>query len=191
MLFVDDAERCSRGMKLDAQSVWEDEGEDKLQHQQHWDSRHRARTVCIHTHTHTHTHTQYRVRQQFSSICSESMGVNATWTLGSQVERRRRENRGAVGAEGGGLWGWAVPLPRKFMNFSSQNGVIWCRWKWQRLAVFRSSAEGKNKTPVEILGVATPATPAALTPMSEWPLTCRTNTQYNTITAITKQLQTS
>ena len=26
---------------------------------------------------------------------------------------------------------------------------------------------------------------------SQWPLTCRTNTQYNTITAITKQLQTS
>ena len=35
MLFVDDAERCSRGMKLGAQSVREDEGEDKLQHQQH------------------------------------------------------------------------------------------------------------------------------------------------------------
>jgi len=51
------------------------------------------------------------------------MGVNATGTLGgSQVERRRRENRGAVGGEGG----VAVPLPRKILsNFSSQNGVIW------------------------------------------------------------------
>ena len=55
------------------------------------------------------------------------MGVNATGTLGgSQVERRRRENRGAVGGEEGGVWGGTVPLPRKFMNFSSQNGVTWC-----------------------------------------------------------------
>jgi len=46
------------------------------------------------------------------------MGVNATGTLGgSQVERRRRENRGAVGGEGSGACGGAVPLPRKFINF--------------------------------------------------------------------------
>ena len=49
------------------------------------------------------------------------------WNIGwgSQVERRRRENRGVVSGEGVGLGG-AVPLPRKFMHFSSQNGVIWC-----------------------------------------------------------------
>jgi len=57
---------------------------------------------------------------------------------------------------------------------------VHCTWNWQRLVVFRSSAERKNKTLVkilgggrqhrttpagQILGVATPAIPAALTPM--------------------------
>jgi len=30
---------------------------------------------------------------------------------GAEVECRRRENRGAVGAEGGGAWGGGVPSP--------------------------------------------------------------------------------
>ena len=66
-----------------------------------------------------------------------------------------------------------MSLPGKFMNFSSQNGVIWCI-----LGVLKA----KNRTLVKILGVvntgrplhvkywgkvATPATPAALTPMLE------------------------
>jgi len=40
-----------------------------------------------------------------------SMGVNATGTLGggSQVERRRRENRGAVGGEW--VWEGLCPFP--------------------------------------------------------------------------------
>jgi len=40
------------------------------------------------------------------------MGVNATGTLaGSQVERRRRENRGAVGGEGVGYGEGLCPFP--------------------------------------------------------------------------------
>jgi len=38
---------------------------------------------------------------------------------GAQVERRRREYRGAVGAEGGGVWGGGVPL--------SNGGGVWRR----------------------------------------------------------------
>jgi len=30
---------------------------------------------------------------------------------GAEVERRRREDRGAAGAEGCGVWGGGVPLP--------------------------------------------------------------------------------
>jgi len=32
---------------------------------------------------------------------------------GAGIERRRREDRGAVGAEGGGAWGGDVPLPTR------------------------------------------------------------------------------
>jgi len=43
------------------------------------------------------------------------MGVNATGTLGggSQVERRRRENRGAVGGEGVKSGEGLCPFPEK------------------------------------------------------------------------------
>jgi len=54
------------------------------------------------------------------------MGINATGTLGvagrapKTRELRHRRQRQVCGL------GRAVPLPTKFMNFSSQNGVIWC-----------------------------------------------------------------
>ena len=55
------------------------------------------------------------------------MGVNATGTLGggSQVERRRQENRGAVGGEGVRSGEGCAPS-QKIYEFSSQKGVIWC-----------------------------------------------------------------
>jgi len=63
------------------------------------------------------------------------MGVNATGILGgvAQVERRRRENRGSVGGEGGGVWGGVVPLPRKFEFFVSK----WCNMVHSGCVIFK------------------------------------------------------
>ena len=82
-------------------------------------------------------------------------------------------------------------IRRLFCSNVELKTVHWahCRWKWQRLAVFRSSAEGKKikhlskwgvvntgrPLHVKYWGVATSATPAALTPMPltssiSWPL---------------------
>jgi len=80
-----------------------------------------------------------------------------------------------------------VPLPRKFMNFSSQNGVIWCILGVLFLRFIcpmdcscminfidvpevntcqNIGGRQHRTTPAgQILGVATSATPAALTPM--------------------------
>jgi len=52
------------------------------------------------------------------------MGVNATGTLGggSQVERQRRENRGAVGGEEWGLGRGCAPSQKIYEFFISK----WC-----------------------------------------------------------------
>ena len=41
------------------------------------------------------------------------------------AERRRRENRGAEGAEGGGVWGAGVPLPAGGGVWGAQNFFIY------------------------------------------------------------------
>jgi len=50
----------------------------------------------------------FSAKNYASSACFAKvmpMGVNATGTFGgSQVERRRRENQGAVGVHGGGVF---------------------------------------------------------------------------------------
>jgi hypothetical protein len=46
---------------------------------------------------------------------------------GGPIEYRRRENRGAKGAEGCGVRGGGVPLPaEKFLYFKYENGAFWC-----------------------------------------------------------------
>jgi len=78
------------------------------------------------------------------------MGINATGTLGvsgrapKTRESRRRRRRGD------GVWG-SCPLPKKFRNFSSHNGVIWCILGVLFFEIH--VLEEKNKTLVKILGV--------------------------------------
>ena len=81
-----------------------------------------AQRLCVNC-----SHIIASATQPYDLVLGNKQWRQRHWNIGgSQVERRRRENRGAVGGEGGGVWGRAVPLVRKFMNFSSQNDVIWC-----------------------------------------------------------------
>jgi len=107
-----------------------------------------------------------------------SMGVNATATLGGlKVERRRRENQGAVSGEGSGLGRGCAPSQKIYEFLISK----WCDMVQSGCDVFKIHEcriqEGKNKTLVKILGggwqhrttpagqILAVATPAALTPM--------------------------
>ena len=74
-------------------------------------------------------------------------------------ESRRHRRRG------GGVCGGAVPLPRKFMNLSSQNGVILCILGVLFLRFMCPMDCSCMINFIEVM-VATPATPAALTPMA-------------------------
>jgi len=64
---------------------------------------------------HGHRH---RAIATWASNATGTSGVAGRATKTRESRRRRRR--------GGGVWGVAVPLAKKFMNFSSQNGVIWC-----------------------------------------------------------------
>jgi len=69
------------------------------------------------------------------SVTGVSLGAHKTrsscpWGRG---RARRREDRGAEGAEGSSVWGGErglgrglCPLPRKFFDFWAQKGEFWC-----------------------------------------------------------------
>ena len=51
-------------------------------------------------------------------------GEQGRGATGAEVERRRREDRGAAGAEG--VWEGVMPLPRKKIDLGSQNDDFRC-----------------------------------------------------------------
>jgi len=64
---------------------------------------------------------KYLAPENYSFRVIVLMDVNATGTL-AQVERRRRENRGAVGGEGWGLGRGCAPSQKIYEFFISK----WC-----------------------------------------------------------------
>jgi len=79
-----------------------------------------------HVYSKAAAHTGFR-EHQFSSCAVNAWASTPLEHWGSQVNRRRRENRGAIGGEGGGVWGGAVP-PENLWIFHLKmvwHGAFW------------------------------------------------------------------
>jgi len=79
------------------------------------------------------------------------------FSLGTQVERQRRENRGAEGAEGGGMWGeclsphWGWGLIRKlFEFFYITNKMVSCRSFWAAISYRLAACLPASEVHVEL-----------------------------------------
>ena len=59
----------------------------------------------------SNSNTEYRILLRISGPKIRKKDTGNRGAKGAELERHRRENRGAVGAEGGGAWGGGVPLP--------------------------------------------------------------------------------
>jgi len=51
-------------------------------------------------------------------------GRRFLFNIGGTIERQRRENRGAVGAEGGGVWGGGSPYPLREGSAGGGSAIV-------------------------------------------------------------------